>query len=301
MRRLFGDDVGPWMAGFGLMALGALSFVPLAGLVGGRNAPAAVGGAAMLMGSLPSFLLFTPETDHLILFLSLASAACLVGAMRYAGQKRAPWLAAAAGLFAGLGIFASFTTLAALGAWGLAFAGMLVLARRRRTPFPTSMQVVRLAAAALAGVVAVIGIVATLGMNWPAVFRECLEQARRVQTEFHGREYSLWVWWNLADFALFLGPPLVVVWLARLRGEWGDAGAEIPFAAALVIALVVLDVSGTILGETGRIWMFLMPLAVGAAATAEGAGGAVPLRLVPVAVAQFLVVLAMRAFLNVPG
>jgi hypothetical protein len=303
MRWLFGDERGPWIAGFGLMALGALSLVPMAVLVGGRCAPAAVGGVVMLMGSLPSFLLFTPQTDHLILFLVLSAAACLVEAMRYAGQKRAPWLAAAAGFFAGLGVFTSFTTLAALAAWGLAFAGMLALARRRRTPFPTMVQGLRLAAAGLAGAGVVAGATSALGMNWIAVFRECMEAARHVQMDVHGRVYSTWIVWNLADFALFLGPALVVAWLARWRGEWRDAGAEIPFASALVIALLALDVSGTILGETGRIWMFLMPLAVGAAASASSAqsDASVPLRLVPVAAAQFLVVLAMRAFLNVPG
>ena len=296
-RKLFGDERGPAVAGYLLMFVGALSLVPLVPLVGGRCSPDAVGAMIALMGTLPSFLLFTPQTDHLILFLSLAAAALLVEAMRYASHRYAPVLAFAAGVTAGAGLFVSFTSLAALGVWGLALAGMTFVARRRRVPFPNTRRIALLAATTLTGAGAAMGAVAALGMDWAAVFRECLQAARHVQVDVHGRSYGTWVVWNLWDFALFLGWPVTVVWIARIRGEWKDAALEIPFAAALLAAIVVLDLSGSILGETGRIWMFLMPAAVAAAA----AGSRSPAGWVPLAAAQGAIVLTMRVFLNVPG
>jgi hypothetical protein len=296
-RRIAGDERGPVVAGYLLMLVGALSLVPLVPLVGGRCSPDAVGAAVALMGTLPSFLLFTPETDHLILFLSLAAAALLVEAMRYASHRYAPFLAFGAGVTAGAGLFVSFTSLAALGVWGIALAGMAAVARGRRVPFPSAARTGLLAAAALGGVAAVIAGVAGLGMDWPAVFRECLKAARHVQVDVHGRSYGTWVGWNLWDFALFLGWPVTVAWIARIRGEWKDAALEIPFASALLAAVVVLDLSGSILGETGRIWMFLMPAAVAAAAS----GARSPAGWVPLAAAQGAIVLTMRMFLNVPG
>jgi hypothetical protein len=296
-RKVAGDAHGPAIAGYLLMLVGAMSLVPLVPLVGGRCAPDAVGAMVALMATLPSFLLFTPETDHLILFLSLASAALLVEAMRYASHRYAPALAFGAGVTAGAGLFVSFTSIAALGAWALAFAGMTAVAHRRRVPFPSLRRTGWLAATALAGTAVAMSAVAWLGMDWAAVFRECLAAARHVQVEVHGRSYATWVTWNLWDFALFLGWPLGVAWIVRVRGEWKDAALEIPFATALLVALVALDLSGSILGETGRIWMFLMPLAVAAAA----AGARSPAGWIPLAAAQLAIVLAMRVFLNVPG
>jgi hypothetical protein len=150
-------------------------------------------------------------------------------------------------------------------------------------------------------------------MNWPAVFREATVAARRIQELVFGRRYETWVGWNLWDFALFLGPPLVVAWLARLGAEVralvsrraaGEApgaplGLEVPFGIALLLALVVLDLSGRILGEAGRIWMFLMPFAVAAVAVAME--DARDRALLPLAVGQLIVLLALRMYLNVPG
>jgi hypothetical protein len=313
-----GQRAGALAAAWLLLLLGPLAIVPLVVLVGGRCNPDGVAAAVLLYGSVPSLMLFTPETDHLLLLLVLTAAACLVEAMRHATRPWALALAFASGLFAGGAVFVSLTAAAAIFAWALALAGMLVLAARRGTPMPRPGRSVVLAVGAVAGFAVVPVIAAVAGLDWPAVARECFAAAHRVQAQVHGRDYATWVRWNLWDFALFLGPPLVFAWLARVPAEirvFRDRSAsplEIPFGAALSAAVVVLDVSGTILGETGRIWMFLMPLAVAAAAgttapaAAAGAGSpaapsprAVP--VLPLALAQLLVLLALRAFVDVPG
>ena len=314
-----GQRAGALAAAWLRVLLGALARVPRVVLVGGRCNPDGVAATVLLYGSVPSLMLFTPQTDHLLLLTVLSSAACLVEAMRHASRPWAPAFALAAGLFAGGAVFLSLTAVAAILAWALALAGMLALASRRGTPMPRPARSASLAAGALAGFAIVPGIAAGAGLDWPAVIRECLAAAHRVQVQIHGRDYATWVRWNLWDFALFLGPPLVFAWLARVPAEMRAfrqrtaSPLEIPFGTALLAGLVVLDVSGTILGEVGRIWMFLMPLAVAAAAgttapvvTAERVPlpvtptpRAVP--VLPLALAQLFVLLALRAFLDVPG
>jgi hypothetical protein len=297
-----GQRAGAVAAGFLLLGLGALSIVPLTVVVGGRAEPEAVGTAVLLMSCVPSFVLFTPQTDHLILVLAMSAAAFGLEAMRRPGRARAPALACTAGLCGSLGVFVSFTSLAALGAWGLGVVGMLIFARFRDAPLPSVERFATLSIAALVGLAIVPAVTAALGMNWSAVFREATAAAHHVQVVVFGRQYSTWVVQNLVDFVVFLGPPLAVAWMARVGAEARAAprgGIETPFAIALLAALLGLDASGRILGETGRIWMFLMPLAV--AGVALGSRGRPARDLLPLAGAQLVVLLAIRAFWNVPG
>jgi hypothetical protein len=310
VTRVVGPEAGPAVAGFLLMAIGALAVVPLVVLVGGRCAPGAAGAAVLLMAGLPSFLLFTPETDHLILLLSLTAAALVAEGLRHASRPRATGLCLAGGLVAGVCLFVSFTTFAALFAWSVAFAGMLVLARWRGDPVPTRGQLVRLAFAGVAGFAVVPAITTAVGMNWPAVFRESSAAAERFQNVIFGREYSTWVIGNLWDFVLFLGPPLAIAWTVRIHSEWGiirrrpreeehDGRWTIPFGIVLLGMILLLDLSGKIRGETGRIWMFLMPLAVAGVASSPWARR--DRVLGALAGAQLLVLLALRMYVNVPG
>jgi hypothetical protein len=287
VNQLAGDPkVGASWAAWLLLAAGSLCVIPLAVLAGGRLHPGTSGAALLLFASVPSIVLFTPQTDHLILLTTMTAAAFAFEAVRRCSEPRALALAAAAGFVAGVALFVSLTSAAALGAWGIALAGNVALARDK---VPTRRLIV-LAAVAAAGLLAALAVPAVLGMNWPAVVRACFEGAHRVQVLIYERRYSTWVLWNLVDFVLFLGPPLALATIATWRS---------PFAVALLVAVVALDLSGSILGETGRIWMFLMPLAVLAAAGSDARRS--DRALVHLAASQMLVLLAMRMVLRVPG
>ena len=76
------------------------------------------------------------------------------------------------------------------------------------------------------------------------------------------RSYLLWLLWDPIDFAIFLGVPIVVLTFINLvkprhlpRRLW-----------ALTIAtfgtFVLLDLSGIVRGEVGRLWMYFGPLFV---------------------------------------
>jgi hypothetical protein len=81
------------------------------------------------------------------------------------------------------------------------------------------------------------------------------------------RDYGLWWWMNLADYALWLGPSSLVLGLAGTLWLWRRwrAARFSDLAGLAVVAwftLLLLNFSGTTRGEVGRLWMFLMPFPV---------------------------------------
>ncbi|MEN6401740.1 MAG: hypothetical protein ABFD94_07325 [Armatimonadia bacterium] len=88
------------------------------------------------------------------------------------------------------------------------------------------------------------------------------EQQR--QMEISHRTYLPWLPMNLYDFALFMGPVLVALIIrafSRLKRESCSLpGACTGLAWGALAALLAVLLSGSTLGEVGRIWLFLMPL-----------------------------------------
>ena len=104
---------------------------------------------------------------------------------------------------------------------------------------------------------------ATWGMNYFELLRVGMAMHYEIVTA--GRDYSIWWWMNLVDFARWTGFGVVLlslagsVWLLRnaRRGylERNLAGLVLIFWGVLLF----LDFSGTARGEIGRLWIFLMP------------------------------------------
>ena len=84
-----------------------------------------------------------------------------------------------------------------------------------------------------------------------------------------GRDFTIWRWMNLVDYALWVGPGVLLlglvgaVWLllhfrrsdleSNLAGHGSDrVGRD----------LLLLNFSGTARAEIGRLWIFLMPFPV---------------------------------------
>lgn len=298
---------GALLAALLLLAAGALCVFPLAILAGGRCEEGRTRGALLFFASVPSILLFTPQTDHLLLLTTMTSAAAFVHALHLPGQLARGLAGLVSGLAAGAAIFLSLTSAAALLAWGLAIVFGL-LGRRATSDRPPLRWGTALLAATL-GLALALALPAFLGMNWPAVARECFSGAHRIQVLIFHRTYSEWVARNLMDFALFLGPTLTTLAVAEALREGREvvrrvppsatSSSALPYGLAFLVTLLMLNFSGKILGETGRIWMFLMPLA--ALAVARRAASS-PFRVaVVIAAAQFLVLLTARLVLNVPG
>jgi hypothetical protein len=79
------------------------------------------------------------------------------------------------------------------------------------------------------------------------------------------RSYLLWVPGNLLAFGFLLGPPTAVIFLRNLwRNLKGNEGAVFGwfFVLAFSISFLLFDISGLTLGETERVWAFMVPFFV---------------------------------------
>ena len=79
------------------------------------------------------------------------------------------------------------------------------------------------------------------------------------------RQYFPWLFLHIWDYALFIGLPVMLlslwtIWQAIRTGR--DASRIGVFALAFGLGLLILDVSGTARGETGRVWQFLFPMSL---------------------------------------
>ena len=78
------------------------------------------------------------------------------------------------------------------------------------------------------------------------------------------RSYALWLVWNLIDFATFLSLPIVlllIINLVRSRSV-GLPRSIWPLTVASFTTLILLDLSGSVRGEVGRLWIYFGPLFV---------------------------------------
>jgi hypothetical protein len=224
--------------------------------------------AAALWLLVPARSLFTPSLDQALPLL-LLTAACLAAG-------RALWRAACAGLLLWCACFLSYGCLAAL-----PLLCALIFATARSTSATSDSSPRSAARTTLASLAALIG----LGMllPWGALslftgydpwhaFRAAIELHHKIAVEPRG--YLTWLLFNPYDFALLLGPPvLLLAVLATVPRR--------PVLAALGwgfwAVMAALWLSGSVRGEVGRIWLPWMPfaclLAAGSAQRwSEGAG-----------------------------
>jgi len=74
------------------------------------------------------------------------------------------------------------------------------------------------------------------------------------------RPYAFWVWMHVWDWALWAGMGLALVWLVGLW-RWGRQRKSTPplISLSLLLTVLTMTISGTTQGESGRIWLFLVP------------------------------------------
>lgn len=79
------------------------------------------------------------------------------------------------------------------------------------------------------------------------------------------RDYWPWLFLHVYDFGFFLGWPMLVfgligLWQAiRAQKNTRNFSPATVVGSAVVFTLLILVVSGTARGETGRVWLFFMP------------------------------------------
>jgi hypothetical protein len=201
----------------------------------------------------PGPVLFFQGLDALIALLCVTGLALATEAV----TRGRPAVGAAAGLLLGLCGWITFGAGAAVvvvGASGVWLACRTVTPLRRRAW-----------AAMGAGAVAWLGAMAALhlacGGQLPAIFAQAMRAHRALTWVGFHRDYPTWVLLNLVEIAVFAGFPTVA------RIVEGGASIASRRAAGLVdviglvtlAVLLALNFAGSVRGEVGRVWLFLMP------------------------------------------
>ena len=249
------DALAAVLSAFLLAGAGSLSLFPLYGLAASLYNPTTAMRTILLFATVPSFLLFAPSIDQLVLLF----AVLLLWGFHLLRKTGSPLV----GLFLALGLLISLglvVMLVFIGLWraseGSALSGRPGASGRRI--FAGLLG----AAALFFGVFALLRL--ALGLNFPEVIRAGLAVHRHITLEEVGRTYWKWVIYDPVEFGIFLGMPVVI---------WAIGGVRRGFALAWLGTLVLLDLSGWVRAETGRIWLFLMPPAAMLAANRLGETG----------------------------
>lgn len=216
--------------------------------------------AAALFALVPAAVLFAPQVDQLY---PLLTGLILWAFLRGWEGRHAPWFLAS-GLLLSVATFLSLG-LAAMGLW----LGVYALTRwlaERPAPYLSWRQLV------VAGLWVGLGSTSVwlicrlaFGLDPIAVYRTGMAQHYQIVTS--GRRYALWAWYNLYDYAAFLGLPLATALGARALASarcacsgFRGGGRQLDAAAiATAVTVLVLTLSGTSRGEVARMWLFLLP------------------------------------------
>jgi hypothetical protein len=258
--RTFGIGLSPADAAaaiagaFIISLIGALSLWPCY-LLGRRlmGAEAALCSAA-LMAAMPGLLVFGASADEMVLTFTVITLWLSYSAWRQSSPVRAflAGLTLAVGLFCTLGML---TVAAWLVIW-------LVVGMARSSDRAGAAR--RAVLGALAGgaglAVFYLALYFTVGYRPLAVAREALLAHRGVTTVEAARTYWKWLLMNPAEMVVFAGLPLVIaaLWSCRGTGQEPGLGRWRSFLLSWLITCALLDVSGTVRGEVGRIWLFLL-------------------------------------------
>lgn len=271
--RVFGigpsatDAAAAMAAPFLMSLIGALSVCPLYLLGRDLVGPGAGVCAAALAAGIPALLLFGASPDLIVLAVAVTTLWLSYSAWRRSSLVRA----FLAGLLLALGLFLSLGLLSVAGWLGL-WALLGIVRSRQRSAI--ARRAVLQAAVGGAGLVCFYAaLYFAFGYRPLAVAREGLFAHRGVTAVEAGRSYWNWLLMNPVEAAAFAGVPLVAaaIWSAFRRPEAGGLGRGWSFLGAWLITLALLDLSGTVRGEVGRIWLFLMwPLALAAAPRLAG-------------------------------
>lgn len=233
--------------------LGSLTVIPVY-LLGARFGTRRTGiVAAGLFCLMPSSLFFALSLDVVLMMLTAWGLAAMAAALD--SERRAlPW-GVLAGLWLGLALSVSLGALASV-ALTLGLGAAMVRCRRGNWH--------RLAVAA-AGLL--VGLAAIL-VGWQAAGVDVLAVVvNGLGAHHHGvagtafRPYFPWVVWNLVDYALLVGLPIVVTAMAGVRRREAVAPA-----LAVLAVLLLLSASGIVKAETERLWIFANPLLAASAA-----------------------------------
>ena len=223
--------------------------------------------AAGFYAAIPALCFFQPMMD---LVYALFTVWALWFHARGLGSERA-WIGrlwfAAGGATLGLGLFFSYNQLAVL-----PLVAIWTATEQWRRQQESLVGLLAVGCAIVVGLaIACLGVLALANYD---LMRDFLTRdvgrswdwGTKLGLEPTIRPYATWLWMNLVEFATFTGIPIAiglafgggrgVVATLKRSADRGQA-----LAAALIVGLLLLDLTGVNRSEVARLWIFFMPLA----------------------------------------
>jgi hypothetical protein len=202
--------------------------------------------AAVWWALVPAAASFTPSWSTLYPLLSVSSFLLLL--MGIERERRYIWLVAS-GLVTGIGIFINFALLPLPLLFG---CYTLLYYRDKDIKFPL-----------MAGIFYGLGLIIPWILFW-AIGGQTFFDLLQTSMQFHlslDRPYWFWVWMHLWDWIMWTGFGLALLWLRHIWLWWreGRTGRFPLLGLVLLISMVILTISGTARGETGRVWLLFSP------------------------------------------
>jgi hypothetical protein len=197
--------------------------------------------AVFLYTTIPSILLFIPINDVFLPIFSMSSFLLFILGIK----KEKKYLLFLSGLIFSIGLFFSLSLLPVL----FVFFVFLIMQSRNMKQ------------------IIVFGILFTLGLTTLPIFLflffgyNTLEVSKTLMSGLPSlRKYQVWVFYDLYDFFVFSGIPLLLLFLILLFSLFKEIQKNHSKKTEIVTIgfigmLFLLDISGSVRGEVGRIWL----------------------------------------------
>lgn len=279
------DQASIWLVALASQLASALVVIPIYLLARRGSGPEAAWWAAALWPLVPAVTIFMPKSDVLYPLFAATSAAIAVTG-RTTLERLLFGLAAAIALCCGMFLSFGLITIAPLVMLAVALSDYVNFKDLLRRLAPIAAAFMLLVSSAEI-VLRYAADYSLLGAWW---------RCYSIHATFYnpgqvgaGRTYWSWVGFNIAEFTVATGLPLIVAAIAgsvrlfrpRREGQTSAPAMPIPsdrspqavtIARAVIVSwwliLLILDLSGKNRGEIARLWIFMMPLACVAAAPA---------------------------------
>jgi len=301
------DVCSALFCGWTTILLAALTVFPLYSLgvelVGRRVGVVAVGAYTLF----PSLSLFAAGIDQVHPLLTVTAGLFVMRSLR-AHREDTPrasvaW-ALAAGVTVAIALFLSLGMLALLVLLALAVVLSVTIQASGGKRLAAVLSLWKPAIALLLPIVAFFALLYIVaGYNTISVLQTSDSLRTHGYNVLWFRPYWRYVWLNWIEAAIFAGPMLIAVilgtfWAFRKSVQHPELWALI---LALVILLVLMDVSGKARGETYRIWLFLAPYFALTCAGMTLADEDKVVSLVGVGILTVIYLFVLRFFIHVWG
>jgi hypothetical protein len=244
-----------FVSSFFIPLLSSLSIIPLYFtariLYGTKTALRSI----ILFLFIPSLMFFIPINDTFLHIFSITAFAFFV----YGLRNNKFWPLVISGVVIFLGIFFNLSLLPPL----ILFFVFFLLHEQQKYAKHFNLVIKKGLGFLLGLLIPFVLLFVSFGFNFMQVTQTIMKHV----PDIHSRSYLIWIFYNLYDFLIFAGIPVTITYFTALKTTMGNCLRKRwktldPLLLAFTIMLLIVNFSGSIRGETGRIWIPYLPFLI---------------------------------------